>query len=101
MQKYNPVNLQVNMPVLYIENRIDNHWLSGHYAGIDEDGYHYVFENGGTSFTRTTGQLTKVFFLRPMLDTDDDVIKTNYIISNHNSKTFTIYPDSTGVRINL
>lgn len=60
MKDYNPVSMMLNMPCQYIEVDTDKskdfstEVLVGHFAFYDEDGYGYVWSNGGTSYTRAT-----------------------------------------------
>ena len=76
MKQYNPIKLYINMPVEYsVED--SRHLETGHFAGYDSDGYPYVFEQGGTSYTRTAEQIVKVKFVIPMSDKSQGVYRTN------------------------
>ena len=51
---FTPVTLQLNMPVKYIPETDEgkSEILTGHYAYADTNGKHYVWRDGGTSYTR-------------------------------------------------
>ena len=82
MKQYNPIKLYINMPVEYgVE---DNRYLeTGHFAGYDSHGFPYVFEQGGTSYTRTSVQVQKVNFVIPMSDKSQGVYMTDKFTSRY------------------
>ena len=87
MQKFNAVTLVPNMPVMYIAlDQKDNLALSGHFAFHDEDGYPYVFEDGGTSYTRTLVQTIICKYVMIMTTNDEAVHNTEKLIKNHRLK---------------
>lgn len=55
MQKhYTPTTLKLNVPVSYVAESDNNkEVLIGHFAFYDTDGKGYVWEKGGTSYTRS------------------------------------------------
>ena len=82
MQKYNPLRLVINMPVNYIPLNTTE-IITGHYAFVDEDGYHYVFEEGGTSYTRIKGQVIKCKAVWALDSTDQAVFRTEQLTLNN------------------
>jgi len=73
-KKFNPVTLQLDMPVRYIPetNEGKSEVLTGHYAYADKDGKHYVWKSGGTSYTRA-------FALRDSPYSQDTVVACEYV----------------------
>ena len=87
MQKFNAVTLVPNMPVMYITfDQQDNLAVSGHFAFFDEDGYPYVFSEGGTSYTRALSQTTKCKYVMVMTTNDQAVYNTDKLINNYKLK---------------
>lgn len=88
MQKYNAVTLVPNMPVRYITaDQTDNIALDGHFAFHDEHGTPYVFDGGGTSYTRGLQQTIKCKYVMVMTSHDQGVYNTDKLIK---SPTITI-----------
>lgn len=77
MKQYNPLKMYLNMPVEYIAEVHGDVILSGHFAFYDEDGYPYVFDTGGTSYTRTKEQVIKCKMVSAMTDNSQGVHYTN------------------------
>lgn len=77
MFEYRPMKrLELNTPVNYTTRDCDIA-LDGHFAYRDEDGYPYVFENGGTSFTRKRSQVIRCRYVWALTEEDQAVIDTN------------------------
>lgn len=82
MQKFNAVTLVPNMPVKYITfDQTDTHALEGHFAFHDEHGTPYVFDGGGTSYTRGLQQTIKCKHVMVMTSMDQGVYNTEKLIS--------------------
>lgn len=87
MQKFNAVTLVPNMPVMYIKHdQEDNLAEAGHFAFFDEDGYPYVFEGGGTSYTRGLCQTIKCKYVMVMTTNDQAVFNSEKLIKNYKLK---------------
>lgn len=81
MQKFNAVTLVPNMPVKYITiDQQDNLAEDGHFAFYDEAGYPYVFEGGGTSYTRGLSQTIKCKHVMVMTTRDQGVYNSEALI---------------------
>lgn len=82
MKNYNPTKLVLNMPVMYSEaDSTDGLMISGHYAYTDSDGHPYVFESGGTSYTRTDRQVIKCRYTFPMTTETLGAIRTKQMLN--------------------
>ena len=85
MQKYSPARLVLNMPVNYIpiSNLSSSNPVvqTGHFAFTDTDGYHYVFDGGGTSYTRLSQQVTKCYRVWPVLEKDQSQYRTEKMMN--------------------
>ena len=87
MQKFNAVTLVPNMPVMYIRyDQEGNLAEPGHFAFFDEDGYPYVFNLGGTSYTRCLSQTTKCKYVMVMTTNDQAVFNSEKLIKNYKLK---------------
>ena len=62
---FETIYLNLNMPVMYQVAQNDV-FMSGHYAGQDDEGNLFVFESGGTSYTRTAEQIVRCYHVFPM-----------------------------------
>lgn len=81
MQKYNAVTLVPNMPVKYITfDQTDTCALEGHFAFHDEHGTPYVFDGGGTSYTRGLQQTVKCKHVMVMTTNDQAVHNSNALL---------------------
>ena len=102
MQNYNPTECKINMPVMYAvaneDGKIDNgSIMSGHFASYDAHGYPFVFEDGGTSYTRTPQQIIKCSFAHPMDSHQQSIFVTNKMRETPIS-TFGKHEDITGFK---
>ena len=84
MKEFNPVRLKLNMPVEYVVEN-DRTKLSGHFAGYGKDRFPYVFENGGSSYTRLLTQVVKCEFVIPLTDNMQCYHTTEKAMNLHNS----------------
>ncbi len=76
--QYDELILELNDPVEYQElETLSCITMSGHFAGYDEDGYPYVFSEGGTSYTRSPFQIVKCKRAFLLTGRTDYVTKTN------------------------
>ncbi len=84
MQKYNAVTLVPNMPVKYITfDQEDTVALDGHFAFHDENGTPYVFDNGGTSYTRELCQTIKCKRVIVLTTMDQAVYNSEKLFKTH------------------
>jgi len=74
--KINSVKLEINDPVVYIDYKDDTKKI-GHFAGYDVNDAYYVYELGGTSYTRGAQQVIKCKFISPL--TERDTQTNNYV----------------------
>jgi hypothetical protein len=89
--KYNPIEMQIDMPVDYIEEDSgDNCTLSGHFAGYDEEGYPYIWKGGSTSFFSEKTDIIKCKLVIPMSSRSQGIYRTNNIIEIYNNYTYNI-----------
>lgn len=105
MKDYNPTELQLNMPVKYVtategvKEFTRGSIMTGHFAGFDDDGAPFVFEDGGTSYTRTPQQIVKCIFAYPVSKDDQCIYVTNKMKENP-KETFSEYSKMSGFNYN-